>query len=124
MIICQGLLSIVPHDTKSNNKLTMIISFLSALWTLILDNPTFNNRRQSSLINVQCAEPTFTTAYEVWIGIVAVWCRSAAAETICSKCRSMPQKDRIMRSAPGFFTVDWKVCDLNDTKKPRTKAQH
>ena len=103
MIICQGLLSIVPYDTKSNNKLTMIISFLLALWTLILDNPTFNNRRQSSLINVQCAEPTFTTAYEVWTGIVHVWCRSAAAETICSKRRYVSQKAKIMRLARVFL---------------------
>ena len=81
----------------------MIVSFLSALWTFILESQTFDNRRQSSLINVKCAVPTFATAYEVWIGIVAVWCRSAAAETICSKRRSMPQKARIMRFAPGFL---------------------
>ena len=76
---------IVPHDTKPNNELTMIISFLLSLWTLILDTQTFNDRRQSTLTNVQCAEPTFTTAYEVWIGTVAFWCRSEAAEIIYSK---------------------------------------
>ena len=77
-------------------KLAMITSFLSALWTLILDNPTFNNCLQSSLINVQCVVPTFTTAYKVWIGIVTVWYRSVAGETICPKRRSMPQKARIV----------------------------
>ena len=81
----------------------MIISFLPALCTLILDNPTFNNCRQSSLINVQCTVLIFTTAYKIWIVIVAVWCMSAAAESICSKHRSMPQKARIILFAPGFL---------------------
>ena len=86
-------------------------------WNLIIDTPTEDNHNKSSLTNIHCIVSLFITAYGTSICIVVVRCRSAAAETSSSKRRSVTQKARIMRFAVHFFTVDWKVYELNDTQK-------